>query len=68
MKSAKGIAIDAKILERIEEFPLCKQMVEYIIADEEVQEIFYPKENDYIIVQCWSMGTYYSYNISSHKY
>ncbi len=39
MKSAKEIAIEAKILERIEEFPLCKQMVEYIIADEEVQEM-----------------------------
>ncbi len=39
MKSAKEIAIEAKILERLKNFPVCNELVKFLLANDELQEM-----------------------------
>ena len=39
MKSVKEIATESKILERLKNFPMCTEIVKYLFADEELQEM-----------------------------
>lgn len=39
MKSVKEISIETKILKRLEKHPLCLELVQYLFADEELQEM-----------------------------
>ena len=39
MKSVKEIATESKILERLKDFPVCTEIVKYLFADEELQEM-----------------------------
>ncbi len=39
MKSLKEISIESKILRRLEQHPLCLELVNYLFADEELQEM-----------------------------
>ena len=39
MKSVKEIATESKILERLKNFPTCLEIVKYLFADEELQEM-----------------------------
>ena len=39
MKSVKEIATESKILERLKDFPMCTEIVKYLFADEELQEM-----------------------------
>jgi len=38
MKSAKEISIEEKILRRLERSPICTKLVNYLFADDELQE------------------------------
>ena len=39
MKSAKEIAIETKILERLKNFPVCNELVKFLLANDELQEM-----------------------------
>lgn len=39
MKSVKETAVEAKIVEKLKRFPICEELVKYLIADEELQEM-----------------------------
>ena len=39
MKSAKEISIETKIIERLKNFPVCSELVKFLFANEELQEM-----------------------------
>ena len=39
MKSIKELSLESKILKRLQSYPTCTEMVNYLFADEELQEM-----------------------------